>query len=94
MSEFRRERRYLVFKISDMNKYLPPRERKILEGYSVELDLAREDDGKPPLECLVIESDWPEYERAWRTIEARVTGAEQPSSHALDDSATTKEICK
>ena len=29
----------------------------------------------PTRKCLVIESDWPEYEPAWRMIEARVTGA-------------------
>lgn len=29
----------------------------------------------PTRKCLVIESDWPEYEPVWRMIEARVTGA-------------------
>jgi len=40
----------------------------------------------PTRECLVIESDWPEYEPAWRMIEARVTGAaQQPhSAEAVD----------
>ena len=44
--------------------------------------------GRPPLGCVVVESDWPEYEPTWRAIEARATGAEQPTSHAFDDSAT------
>ena len=38
----------------------------------------------PTRECLVIESDWPEYEPAWRMIEARMTGA-APSAPKADD---------
>lgn len=28
------------------------------------------------MDCVVVESDWPEYEPTWRAIEARVTGAQ------------------
>lgn len=40
----------------------------------------------PTRECLVIESDWPEYEPAWRMIEDRVTGAatRQPEGDGLE----------
>jgi hypothetical protein len=31
-------------------------------------------DSKRKLKCVVVESDWPEYETVFRMIEARVTG--------------------
>ena len=36
--------------------------------------------GKEPLDCVVVESDWPEYEPTWRAIEARVTGTQNVPS--------------
>lgn len=35
------------------------------------------------MECVIVESDWPEYEPTWKAIEARVTGA-QPSLSFAD----------
>lgn len=26
---------------------------------------------KPVLKCVVVESDWPEYEQVWKTLEER-----------------------
>ena len=86
--ELQRENRYVVFKRSDMRKYLSQSECKQVEGLALHICLSREGDGKHPLNCLVVESDWPEFEPTWGAIEARVTGAEQPTSHAFDDSAT------
>ena len=86
--EFQRENRYVVFKRSDMRKYLSQSECKQVEGLALHICLSREGDGKHPLNCLVVESDWPEFEPTWGAIEARVTGAEQPTSHEFDDSAT------
>ena len=63
MSEFKREERYAVFKFSDMDEG----QMKWLEEVVARL---------PRRECLVIESDWPEYEPAWQMIEDRVTGKE------------------
>lgn len=68
-NEFKRENRYIVIK------------RKHLENlpWSIQIPLkpALEEADKllPKLECLVIESDWPEYEPTWAKIEARMTGA-------------------
>jgi len=86
--EFQRENRYVVFKCSDMRKYLSQSERRQVEGLALHICLSREGDSKHPLNCLVVESDWPEFEPTWGAIAARVTGAEQPTSHAFDDSAT------
>jgi len=32
----------------------------------------RERNGKQPLECVVVESDWPEYEPTWEAIKQRM----------------------
>lgn len=62
--EFKREERYIVIK------------RKDLRLVSVENILRRilADNDIPTRECVVVESDWPEYEIVWGLIEARMTG--------------------
>lgn len=69
MSEFKREARYVVIKIADLNK---------LRGGQTEAlrqELAKVSRRLPRRECLVIESDWPEYEVVWKMIEDRMNGA-------------------
>jgi len=70
-TEFEREERYIVFKLSDLGNSLKGDEiRRLAREYAEQRRLR----GKPPLECVVVESDWPEYEPTWRAIEARVAG--------------------
>lgn len=77
--EFKREDRYIVFKLSDLGNSLKGDEiRRLAREYAEQRSLK----GKPPLECIVVESDWPEYEPTWKAIEARVTGI-QPAPSAL-----------
>lgn len=76
-TEFKREERYIVFKVSDLGNSLKGDEIRQLAGEYAE---QRRLKGKPPLECVVVESDWPEYEPTWRAIEARVTGAQPAPS--------------
>ena len=59
-----REERYTVIKHKDLTV-----------DDRAELDQFIQSRHIPTRKCLVIESDWPEYEPAWRMIEARVTGA-------------------
>lgn len=80
-TEFKREERYLVFKLSDAEEHFTPGEKQHLERLVEVQRTGREEAGKPPLECVVIESDWPEYEPTWRAIETRMTGA-QPKQAA------------
>ncbi len=68
-AEFVREDRYIVIKRSDLAK-VPVNYRKAL----IE-PLGHLQAHLPRRECLVIESDWPEYPVAWQMIEARMTGA-------------------
>ena len=72
-NQFIREDRYIVFKVSDLgNSFKGDEIRQLAREYAEHRRL----NGKPPLDCIVVESDWPEYEPTWRAIEARVTGAQ------------------
>jgi len=72
---FQRDDRYIVIKRSDLAN-VPANYRSALVDPIYPL-LAH----LPSRECLVIESDWPEYEPAWAAIERRVTGAPAPQPH-------------
>lgn len=77
-TEFKREERYIVFKLSDLGNSRKGDEiRKLAREYAEH----RKQLGKKPLVCVVVESDWPEYEPTWKAIEARVMGA-QPAPGA------------
>ena len=84
-TEFEREERYLIFKLSDVEEHFTPREKQQLARLVEVQRVGREEAGKAPLECVVVESDWPEYEPTWKAIEARVTGA-QPAPIEQDTS--------
>lgn len=60
MSEFVREERYIVFKINKMTNY----QRRMIEALRTP---------STTVECIVVESDWPEYEPTWESIEKRCT---------------------
>lgn len=68
----RREFRYMVIKVADAHKYLTPSEGLALDLILDRIQSRRADDGKPSLECVVVESDWPEYEPTWKAIAERV----------------------
>jgi hypothetical protein len=68
-AEFKREDRYFVFKRSDV----PQSSIETLESMRATQDVLRQIRGKPPLVCVVVEKDWPEYETVWAMIKARVT---------------------
>ena len=80
-----REPRYVVFKKSDISKHLSYREQEELHMLMQLVADGRRKSGKSPLDGVFIEKDWPEYDLAWRAIEARVTGA-QPAPIAQDES--------
>ena len=83
-NEFTREVRYVVLKNADITQCLTVNELIELRRIQAKVTEHRAKTGKPRLECVVVESDWPEYEPTWKAIEARVTGA-QPASSAQDD---------
>ena len=81
-TEFTREDRYIVFKLSDVERYLTDADRAHLAMMKNEIDAGRDCANKPPFKGLIVESGWPEYEPTWKAIEARVTGA-QPAQKAV-----------
>ena len=87
-TEFNREERYIVFKLSDVERYLTDADRSHLAMMKNEIDAGRDCANKPPFKGLIVESDWPEYEPTWRAIEARVTGAQPaPDGFAIVNAA-------
>lgn len=72
MTSFKREHRYYVAKKADVDKHLSKGDRDLLERILARLAQKRHMAGKPPLECVVVESDWPEYEPTWEALEQRV----------------------
>lgn len=76
---FKREERYIVFKLTDLGNSLKGDEiRQLAREYAEQRRLK----GKKPLNCLVVESDWPEFEPTWGAIAARVAGAQPAPSFA------------
>ncbi|MCX2891697.1 hypothetical protein OO258_26065 [Pseudomonas sp. DCB_BI] len=73
---FHREDRYIVVKRSDLAK-VPVAYRSALVDPLFHLQAHL-----PQRECLVIESDWPEYEPTWAAIQAHVTGQPAPQPQA------------
>ena len=79
-NEFTREARYAVLKSADVMQCLTVSELIELRRIQAKVEEHRAEIGKPPLDCVVVESDWPEYEPTWKAIEARVTGVQPAPS--------------
>lgn len=69
--EFKREDRYLILKRSDIALALDEQDMQYLEYIANRIAVYREMAGKDTLECVVVESDWPEYEHVWSMIQER-----------------------
>jgi hypothetical protein len=82
MTEFKREPRYVVFKIKDIEAYCTSRAEAILNLLSNVIACGRAADGKPPFNAVVVEQDWPEFEPVWKMIEERMT---QESGRELEE---------
>jgi hypothetical protein len=68
MENFNREDRYILIKRSDLEKVPVDYRSALVEPmFSLLSHLPRR-------ECLVVESDWPEYEPVWKMIEQRMAG--------------------
>ena len=60
MSDFKREERYVVVNLKDLDDA----DIFQLKSYLCENNISTKD-------CVVVESHWPEYEKVWRMIEER-----------------------
>jgi hypothetical protein len=72
-NNFKREARYVVLKNADIMQCLTVNELIELRRIQAKAVAHRAKLGKPWLDCVVVESDWPEYEPTWRAIEARAS---------------------
>ncbi|WP_095059283.1 hypothetical protein [Pseudomonas sp. Irchel s3f7] len=61
---FEREERYIVLKLNRLAKD--------------EAEYLRDCQSKAMVECVVVESDWPEYHLVWAMIEHRMAGKSVP----------------
>ena len=70
---FQKENRYMVLKRADIfNALLTPEAKKVWDTIQRLHDTARRNRGKDPLTCVVVESDWPEYESVGEEIQRRM----------------------
>ena len=69
--DFKRERRYTVLKNADIGKYLDSADTSLLVSLCDKVTMGRLRDGKPPMQCVVVEHDWPEFEPTWNAITER-----------------------
>uniref|UniRef100_A0AAU8GJY1 Uncharacterized protein n=1 Tax=Salmonella phage PMBT31 TaxID=3153514 RepID=A0AAU8GJY1_9CAUD len=83
-----REERYVVIKLSDIEKaielgHITQSNFTTLEHILTKLWYSRAQCGKKDLKTVVVEHDWPEYEEVWKMLENRVD-FEQARQEELD----------
>lgn len=71
---FEREDRYTVLKHRDIHEALDQNQVETLIYLEDVIDAWRKANGKKPLKCVVVEQEWPEYEKVWRMLESRMSG--------------------
>jgi len=64
-----RQIRYIVIKLTDVDKYLSDSEKDKLDAVCASISDGRAIDNKPDMEAVVVEEDWPMYEQTWKAIE-------------------------
>lgn len=72
---FKRDSLYVVLKIVDIYKALTDSEIDSLVELVSKTTNYRKSVGKVPLQAVVVEHDWPEYELVWKMLEERVNAA-------------------
>ena len=80
MIPFIKEERYIVLKRTDL-QHLSDEDKTALYHICCRIGDVRSNRGKPPLECVVVEKDWPEYDLVWGLLRYRVAieqAKEQP----------------
>lgn len=96
---FELEHRYFVFKIKDVidfDKKAPstPSISSILNWCAKRLTKHREDQNKQELKCIVVESDWPEYQMVLEMLRNRIEAPKlklYPCKKDIFESTYTKQ---
>lgn len=66
---FKKEIRYIVAKVKEVEAALDYEELRELSNLLEKVESYRVTQGKAPMECVVVESDWPMYNTTWDAIE-------------------------
>ncbi|HCH1893826.1 TPA: hypothetical protein NKR04_002332 [Vibrio parahaemolyticus] len=82
---FEKKTKYWVAKLSDVNSALSDEEKGLLDRLLGKVAAHREATGKAPLECVVVESDWPNYAETWASIERVASGNNDTVQAALEE---------
>lgn len=69
-----RYNKYLVLKISDIEKYLSDDKQLKLDALATCIRRGRLNDGKQDQQYVCIAADWPMYEQVWSMVESFVDG--------------------
>lgn len=72
-----REERYVVIKLSDIEKalelgHINQSNIKTIDHILTKIWYSRAQRGKEDLKTVVVEHDWPEYEKVWEMLEKRI----------------------
>lgn len=89
---FVKEDRYLVLKRSDIETGLDEEQKSILLHLAHIVGRERQSLGKAPLECVVVESDWPNYSEVWKSVENVASGNYKPSNNASEQDALIQRM--
>lgn len=68
---FQREERYIVLKNKDI-QFLSNEQKQQLKDICHTIEVIRAERSAAPMECVVVEHDWPEYEYVWGLIQHRM----------------------
>lgn len=93
MSQFIREDRYLVLKRSDIAALSTALQERLFDIASI-IHSNRLAAHKQPLQCVVVEHDWPEYEVVWKLIEDRDIEIEKMGAYFAVWQATGKRLAE
>lgn len=78
------EQRYIILKMKDLELLNDERLELVRDAVHY-VDQARTNAGKRPLEAVVIEKGWPEYEPTVALLSARVDGQEAPTGKKVGE---------
>lgn len=90
---FEREERYLVLKLSDVEKYLTLYQTNALMDLACRVVAGLDKDGKPSRASVVVEADWPEYGMVWDAIKERTTKAARQEDDLIEQIKLRMDMC-
>ncbi|WP_029858495.1 hypothetical protein [Vibrio parahaemolyticus] len=86
--EFNREIRYVVAKVKDIEGALNGHQQTELYSLLEMVEGYRVNNGKQPIQSVVVEHDWPNYAETWAAIERLSAGNTNTVENVLSEMAT------